>query len=592
MCGIAGFTGPPDGQLLKSYLAKMTQRGPDSEGVYQDHMASLGARMLRVMDHTTGDQPIHNETGDLWLVLNGEVYNHRQLRERLEHRGHEFYTESDTETIVHLYEEKGEALVNDLRGFFAFALYDSKNKKLILARDKVGKAPLYYYAKSDGRETSLRFASSLRALISADFAVTLNRAAVAHYLTYLYNPLEDSMVEGVRRLLPGHTLTLDIRSGQLTKRRYWELDLSVVDHSMSEEAALSLAEDSLDEAVRLRLSAKVPVGAFLSGGVDSSAVCASLSRMGVRVNTFALGFESSRSEAGYAALVASSLGLDHREFFLSPDVLGSLPEVVSSLDEPVGSPSIVPTWFLSKKARGHVGVALTGDGGDEVFFGDTWFEDRLDRYFALPGPVRTAVRAYHALTGNRDAGNLVWYEQNRYGSLPFEQRTFLRFAHQTQDEVSTALGAPCPDTWKAFSDVLNAPPVLPLQRRVARVGIEQELVNYTLAKDDQMSMANGLELRSPMLDSTFMERLVRVPDTYKRGKRLLKRVAVERFHLPKSAVYRKKGGFTLPLGDWSKELYETVRVPGAAQQNGRDHRSVARYFGLAVFHLWKQSVLG
>ncbi len=569
----------------------MIHRGPDSEGTYEDAAVSLGVRRLRVIDLVRGDQPIHNEAGDVWVVFNGEIYNYKELREQLVQRGHKFYTTSDTETIVHLYEEKAEALVDDLRGFFAFALYDMKKQTLILARDRVGKKPLYYYTRHDGGETVLRFASSLRALISADFEVRLNQRAVAHYLTYLYNPLEESMVEGIRRLLPGHMLTFDLKSGEVRGRRFWELNLSAVDSSMSEEAALSLLESSLNEAVKLRLSADVPVGAFLSGGVDSSVVCASLSMMGAKLKTFALGFDSPGSETGFAALVASNLDLDHREFILSPDILRSMPEIVSSLDEPIGDPSIVPTWFLSKKVKEHVTVALTGEGGDENFFGYPWFNGGMNRYFKLPSLIRTPARAVLRTAGVGDVGALEWYERNQYGSLRFEQQVALRFAHFTRGEVSAILGAPCPDTRKVFEDTLVAQSGLPPQRRIARLGFEQQLANDFLAKDDQMSMASSLELRSPMLDFRFVEAVARIPDSYKRGKWLLKKAAVERYLLPKRAIYRKKGGFTIPLSEWSKDLHETVDVPLTVSQHGNDYRSVVRYFGLAVLKLWKQSVL-
>lgn len=588
MCGIAGFSGTPDHALLQSYLRKLVHRGPDSEGYYEDDAVSLGVRRLRIIDLVTGDQPIHNEDGTVWIVFNGEVYNYRELRKELEERGHRFYTLTDTETVVHLYEEKREAVVDDLRGMFAFALYDSKESLILLARDRFGKKPLYYYVRNEGKERTLRFASELKTLMHADFQPSLNWAAAAYYLTYLYNPLEESMISGILRLPPGHVLKFDLKSGALSKKQYWDIDYSFADELMTVESAMNLIHESLSDAVKRRMIADVPVGAFLSGGVDSSVVCALMANAGARIKTFSVGYTSRESEHGYAAKVASLLGTDHKEFIIGDDILGSLPEVVAALDEPIGDPSILPTYFLSKQARLDVTVALTGDGGDEAFYGYPWFNTKLKMYFGLPGPVRKIAGTVAKATMGGAAYELEWYESSNYRSLPFEEQVALRFCHFNQGEVSRLLGRPVPDPSQPVVAVLRGTQDLPLLRRIAYFGVKRHLPDDFLAKNDQLSMAHSLEQRSPMLDHVFFSQVAVIPDAMKQNKLILKKYAVDRLLIPRRVIFRKKGGFSLPLAEWSRQLAGSVPAQSIGAGKPTGYRSSLRVFGLAVFNLWKE----
>jgi asparagine synthase (glutamine-hydrolysing) len=369
MCGIAGvvsFEGRPVRlRELRRMCAAIAHRGPNDEGVYLAPNAGLGMRRLSIIDLTSGRQPVHNEDGTVWAVFNGEIYNFQELRRDLQGRGHSFYTDTDTEVIVHLYEERGPRCVEDLRGMFAFAVWDEREQSLLLARDRVGIKPLYY-CQTGGR---LAFASEVKALLELpEVERALNWTALGHMFTFLTTPRSDSIVQGVRKLEPGTVLTASARGVRVS--RYWELEWAP-DYDRSEGDFVEELRERLEESVRLHLVSDVPLGAFLSGGIDSSSVVATMARLNpLPVKTFSIGFvEDDYNELAYARMVARTFGTEHHELVLEPDVLSVIEELAWYLDEPFGDPSAIPTYMVSKLAAQHVTVVLSGDGGDELFAG-------------------------------------------------------------------------------------------------------------------------------------------------------------------------------------------------------------------------------
>ena len=379
MCGIAGFidadrldSGAAAPVRLEAEFARthrmcevIRHRGPDDEGIHVEPGLGLGMRRLSIIDLAGGRQPIRNETGTIWVVFNGEIYNYRELRAELEARGHVFATSSDTESIVHAYEEWGEEALSRLRGMFGIALWDRPNRTLLLARDRAGIKPLYYVERAGG----LAFGSEIKSLLAADaFEPRLDFAALDHYLTFLYTPRDGSIFEGVRKLPPGHSLRW--RNGRVDVRQYWKLT-ATESFRGDEQEAIDALERVLTDAVRAHMVSDVPLGAFLSGGVDSSAVVGFMARASSRrVQTFSIGFDDPQfDELEHARAVARHFGTDHHEFVVRPDALSILDRLIAHFDEPFADSSAIPTWYVSEIARRHVTVVLSGDGGDELFGG-------------------------------------------------------------------------------------------------------------------------------------------------------------------------------------------------------------------------------
>src|SRR2546428_5436136 len=400
MCGIAGimsFNGRPvSSEERVAMCTAMFHRGPDKEGFYIGPGVGLGMRRLSIIDLQTGHQPVSNEDGTVWVVFNGEIYNFRDLRRKLEQRGHAFSTATDTEVIVHLYEEYGQHCVEKLRGMFAFALWDDRSQTLLLARDRLGIKPLYY-AEAGGR---LLFASELKAILQVpEVERSLNWMAVSHLFTGLTTPPAESIIEGVRKLEPGHILIVSPGKAPQTER-YWEVRFEP-DYSRSEEEFVEELRELLQESVSLHLVSDVPLGAFLSGGIDSSSVVATMARMTSRpVKTFSIGFhEGVYNEVEYARVVAERFGTEHHELILEPDVQKVIEDLAWYLDEPFGDPSAIPTYMVSKLASEHVTVVLSGDGGDELFAGYDKYvvEARERRYRFVPAPIRNLLGSVGAV---------------------------------------------------------------------------------------------------------------------------------------------------------------------------------------------------
>jgi asparagine synthase (glutamine-hydrolysing) len=564
MCGIVGKwnfrTGVPvEHALIRSMAGKIAHRGPDDEGVLVQGALGIGFRRLAIIDLSpAGHQPMSNEDGTVWIVFNGEIYNYNELRPDLERRGHTFRSRTDTETIVHLYEEYGEQCVNKLRGMFAFAIWDARKEQLFLARDRVGKKPLKYYLGPDG----ITFASELKAIL-ADPSVPrdIDMEAVDAYLTYQYVPHPRTGFRDIQKLPPAHTLT--IRKGKVELQRYWQLDFSKKE-TRSEGEWCEAIREKLNEAVKIRLMSDVPLGAFLSGGVDSSAVVAFMAKNSSSpVKTFSIGFrEQSHNELPYARLVARMYGTDHTEFIVEPKALEILPKLVYQYEEPYADSSAIPSYYVAQQTRQHVTVALNGDGGDENFAGYPWYPVHAfaSRYALLPKGLQAIIAggahlALHVLPSTatargwrfaRGVGERADQRYLRYMAYfhPDELLPMLRPEHRTRYNRSATeafLG-------QYFSRVTSLAPV----DQALFVDIATYLPDDLLAKVDIATMAVSLEGRSPFLDHEFMEFAATIPADFKihRGEKkyILKR-ALEGL-VPHENLYRKKMGFSVPLVHW------------------------------------------
>jgi asparagine synthase (glutamine-hydrolysing) len=564
MCGIIGQVRPSgdhvERELLERMCAGLEHRGPDARGIHHNGHVGLGIQRLRVVDLATGDQPIHNEDRTVTVVLNGEIYNFRELREDLQRRGHTFATAGDTEVIVHLYEEHGADCVRFLHGMFAFAVWDSRRQRLLLARDRVGKKPLHY-ALRDG---TLSFASEIGALLQdTDIPRDVDPTAIDRYLAFGYVPTPQSAFRALRKLPPAHTLSF--ADGRVELQRYWRLDYATKLDASPEELCERI-RDEIRSAVRRRLVADVPLGAFLSGGIDSSAVVAAMAEQSSEpVRTFTIGFESARfDELAHARRVAELFGTQHEEFVVRPDAAALLPKIVRHHGEPFGDPSAVPCFQLSEITRQHVTVALNGDGGDESFGGYTRYvtnrlAGRLDR---LPAGLR---RTLAAAAGRLPAGGGVSSPLNRarrlggtlaldpaaryagyVGSLPTAVRGSL---YSDAYAAAVAAASPAEDVLRQVWDETSGSDALD---QMLEVDIATYLVDDLIAKIDISSMAHSLEARSPLLDHKLMELAASIPADLKvRGtqKKWILRQALREW-LPEDLLDRPKQGFSVPESDW------------------------------------------
>jgi asparagine synthase (glutamine-hydrolysing) len=557
MCGIVGIIGsterPAALEDVRRMCAAIVHRGPDDEGVYlgNNGRVGLGMRRLSIIDIETGHQPVRNEDGSVWVVFNGEIYNFRELRRELEGRGHTFYTATDTEVIVHLYEDYGTRCVEHLRGMFAFALWDDRRETLLLARDRLGIKPLYY-AEAGGR---LLFASELKAILQMpDVERTLDWNAAGHLFSFLSTPPAQSIIAGVRKLEPGHILIAPL--GEKPRvHRYWDVRFEP-DHGRSEEFFIERLRELLEESVKLHLVSDVPLGAFLSGGIDSSAVVAGMARLtSSPVKTFSIGFaDQDYNELGHARLVAERFGTDHHELVLQPDALGIVEDLAWHLDEPFGDSSAIPTYMVSKLAAGHVKVVLSGDGGDELFAGyDKYLVEQQERQRFLPAPVRSALGVIgRAMPDGMKGRNLL-----RHLALTGPER-YLDAVTLFRREEQQQLLRP-----EAFEQLANADHAAGYGRSIARAnGNWLSAVQYwdlkgylpldILTKVDRMSMAHSIETRVPLLDHKVVEFAATIPPDlllrHGTTKYIFKR-AMEGI-LPDSILNRPKHGFGVPLGRW------------------------------------------
>jgi asparagine synthase (glutamine-hydrolysing) len=622
VCGIVGNVfargdRAPDRAVVKRMNDRLAHRGPDDEGFFLEGPAALAMRRLKIIDLETGHQPMSGEQNRVWAVFNGEIYNYRELTTELVGRGHTFLTRSDTEVIVHGYEERGLAALGDLEGMFAFALWDGPARTLVLARDRLGIKPLYYAVMPD----QIVFASELRALVEHPaIERTLDLTALSRYLGHEYVPAPASILRSVRKLPAGHWLTYT--DGRVKVEPYWTVSVRP-DHTIGADEAVEKLRGVLDLAVRQQLISDVPLGVFLSGGIDSSAVAAFAARhVGGRLKTFSIGFEDpSFDESVHARRVAQALGTDHHEEILDArgarDLVERLPDL---LDEPLGDASLIPTFLLSRFTRRSVTVALSGDGGDELFAGYPTYQAHRLAGLIEPVPrwlrrglVRPIVERLPVSLSNL--------------SLDFKLKRFLQgidypdvdrhamwlgsFTPTEQQELftpGTLEGIESPPSYAAFHDILAAAPPMDGLERMLYLDLKGYLGEGVLTKTDRASMACSLEVRVPLLDRRVVELAAQLPMRLKlRGlttKYVLKRALAD--ILPAQTLARPKKGFGIPVGHWLRgelrPLLRDVCGPDALRRGGlfrpetverlivehedgrRDHRK--KLYTLLAFQLW------
>ncbi len=582
MCGICGVADldvdrPVDAAVLRRMNHALRHRGPDEEGYYEGTHAALAMCRLRVIDPAGGSQPMGNEDGSIWLVYNGEVYNFRELRGELEARGHRFRTRSDTEVVVHGYEAFGVDVVTRLRGMFAFALWDERQQRLLLARDRLGIKPLYYWQSGD----RLAFASELKSLLELpDLPRQVEPEAVDLYFTYGYVPAPWTAFRGVCKLPPGHVLVLD-RAG-LRVRRYWDFVPAERPSGPLRECVAELRE-RLQDAVRSHLVSDVPVGAFLSGGLDSSTVVALMSLAGAQpVRTFSIGFREARfDELPYARQVARRYGTDHRELVVEPQVARRLPELLAHFDEPFGDSSAIPTYLVAELARQHVTVVLTGDGGDEGFCGYEWQRrhQMVRPFHRLPFALRAHAPELARLLPagpwrQRVAGFLADVALDPADG--YLRRMTLFDGQHRRELYSGDFGAALDghDSLAPLRRWLEALPESDFRSRMLYADTHFYCPEDCLVKVDRVTMAWSLEARVPLLDHELVEFLAAVPPQWKlRGltSKYLLRLAV-RDLLPQDLLRKRKQGFSVPVGPWLRgPLHPAARdllLDARARQRG------------------------
>lgn len=575
MCGIAGFIDmqrPREGaaQLIDHMCKIIRHRGPDDQGVWTGDGIALGMRRLAIIDVAGGQQPIFNEDQNIVIVFNGEIYNYRELQKELQERGHHFRTNSDTETIVHAYEEYGDDCVKRLRGMFSFALWDRKRQRLLAARDRFGKKPFNYYW--DGQR--LIFGSEIKSLLVAGIPREIHYNALDEYLVFGYVPAPNTLFKNILKLPSAHILIYE--NGQIRTKRYWDLSFQPTcqdDEATAIDHTLSLLKD----AVQVRLMSEVPLGAFLSGGIDSSIVVGLMSQtMSQPVKTFSIGFEEDDySELAYAQLVAKHFGTDHYEFFVRPELISVLPQLVWDYDEPFSDISMLPTYYVSKLAREHVTVALTGDGGDEIFGGYSRYAQEAAIH-RIPAPFRSLLGLCGSLLPGGVRGkqyllnlsyDLATRDAQKIGRFSAGLRPLLY-----SDEYFVHVRGQNP--FEGYINEYNAVSHLDVITRMQHVDARTYLVDDILVKVDKASMFNSLEVRTPLLDQYLAEYVASLsPNIRTRNgtlKYLLKKVAVDM--LPAEILTRRKQGFSAPLKHWFRgELMDFARElldSPKAQQRG------------------------
>jgi asparagine synthase (glutamine-hydrolysing) len=538
----------------------IVHRGPDDEGIYAQGPVGLGMRRLSIIDLSGGHQPIHNEDKSVWVVFNGEIYNFPELRRGLEQRGHKFYTHSDTEVIVHLYEETGADCVKKLRGMFAIALYDERRQSLLLARDRLGKKPLHY-ALHQGR---LLFGSEIKTILAvAPELAEVDAEGLLQYFYFGYIPDPHTAFQRIRKLPPGHLL--EYAGGKTSIREFWDVPEYGTHPTMSEEECLEELERRLEDAVRIRLISDVPLGALLSGGVDSSIIVALMARVSSQpVKTFSIGFEAEKfNEAEYARLVAEKFGTDHHELVLDPNLEETLTFLSGMLEEPFGDSSMLPTYYVSRMARQHVTVALSGDGGDELFAGYDRYLVAMERrkFDRIPGWLGQIYRnrLHHRMPAAMYGKNLAWNASLTTRDRYLDDVSYLPVLHRerslfSKDFLKSAGQLPDPlEQWQHYYDEAPAKDSL---SRLLYLDTKTYLTADILAKVDRMSMATSLEVRVPMLDHEFVEWVAGLPVEWKfragTRKFILKKLA-ERLGIPPLLLHRRKQGFQLPLVDWMRD---------------------------------------
>ncbi|MGY8732817.1 MAG: asparagine synthase (glutamine-hydrolyzing) [Pirellulales bacterium] len=590
MCGVCGVVdlnnSPPiRDEELNAMCRTIEHRGPDGTRTMIRGAVAFGHTRLSIIDTETGWQPISNEDDSIFVILNGEIYNFQSLRKELSEKGHRFLTNSDTEVIVHLYEEDGIDFVKRLDGMFALAIWDEPNNRLVLARDRIGKKPLYF-SENAGK---ISFASETKALNSVQTETKqIDPLALASYLTYGYVPDPLSIFKGISKLPPAHLLVFDENGVKV--QRYWELGYTP-DSTLTREDAVAETRRLTDQAVTSRLVSDVPLGFFLSGGLDSSVVVGAAAKASTsKLKTFSIGFEEeSFSELGYARTIAERFGTEHEEFVVTSDLVGDLESIVRFADEPFADSSMIPMYYLSRQTRQHVTVALSGDGGDEVFGGyDRYIGLGLaEKYHKLPSLIRKGLIGPLAGMIKESPGkrsNLRRLKRLTYPASDSADQWYMGWMQQFRTETQSAAFTPefvdaiagsggWNDHMSAAFSGLAQSGAKTLAKSAQWVDSTTYLPGDLMVKADRMSMAHGLEVRSPFLDHNLMEFASTIPGEYsisgRSGKQILKRAYEDL--IPSEILNRKKAGFTVPVGEWiNGPLRDLIRdlllTPGAEVQ--------------------------
>lgn len=629
MCGIAGWanletkTSPNGGEaVLHAMCEKMKHRGPDSEGLWLENGVALGMRRLSIIDLHTGEQPVYSEDKQVVVVMNGELYNFREVRQDLEKRGHKFETNTDTEILPHLYEEYGDALLEHINGMFAFALWDKNKKKLLLARDRFGEKPLYY-GVFDGK---LIFASEPKVLLRhPSVKAEINPDALRLFLSFDYVPAPASIYKNIYKLPAAHLLALE--KGEVKMRRYWNQTFHKNGNTPTIEKAAEELRELLADAVRMRLVSDVPLGILLSGGVDSSTVAAFATQFSTeKVKTFSIGFqEDSFDESRFARQVATHLGTEHYEDKLSVERAADLiSEIGTWLDEPMSDGSLLPTFLLSRFVRKYVTVALGGDGGDEIFAGyPMYFGHKLARvYDSLPKILRSGL--IEPIVNNLPVSNKNlsfdykakrFVAASKYDAVTRHHSWFGSFSIDAQTDLLTkdVLAKTSSDIYKDAKDLLKICDAPTEIERMQFLDMNFYLAEDILTKVDRASMAVSLEVRAPFLDPRVAQFAASLPLEYKlrgnKGKYILKK-AVEPL-LPRNILQRPKKGFGIPIAEWLKgrlnPLMHDLLAPDRLKNQGlfdekfvqkliREHETNAashhkQLWTLLVFQLWFDNFL-
>ncbi len=626
MCGIAGYfragrsgTSSPlaEHRLIEQMCDVITHRGPDDAGYHVEGGLAIGMRRLSIIDVATGHQPISNEDGSVWIVFNGEIYNFAELRATLVARGHSFKTHSDTETIVHLYEEEGERCVERLRGMFGFAIWDRRQNKLFIARDRTGKKPLHY-TMTDG---AFVFGSEIKSLLQfPGLERNPNLEAISDYLTFGYVPDPATAFRGIHKLPPGHTLTF--QDGRVTTRCYWDFNYegSAQTPEQPESYYVERLRELIDEAVRVRLVSEVPLGAFLSGGVDSSTVVAMMARATEQpVKTFSIGFsEANFDELKYARLTAERYKTDHHEFVVTPDVCRLVEEIVWHHDEPFADASSIPTYVVSKLAREHVTVVLSGDGGDELFGGYERYLihqgrngfEQIPRWFRRGVMLPLSRMLPRAVYGKQFLRNVSLDGGARFvDSLSYFGDT----AKRNLLAGSMQKGLNGRNSSAAFEQIFDIPVSTSQIDRLLYLDSKTYLPGDILTKVDRMSMAHSIEARVPLLDSKLIEFVQTIPASLKlRGKttKHILKLAMSDL-IPSEIINRPKMGFGVPLKKWLNNelremLHDTLTDQRARERGLLNPRAVRdllnehsrgrrdnslHLWGLLTLELWHRSFI-
>lgn len=576
MCGIVGMFSItdvplPGDDLIRSMADSITHRGPDDEGFFCDDDIALGFRRLSIIDLESGHQPIHNEDRSIWTIFNGEIYNYRELRPPLEQAGHTFYTHTDTEVLVHLYEEYGENIVHHLRGMFVFCIWDVRQKKLLIFRDRLGIKQVFY-TESGGR---LLFASEMKALMASGMVDrTIDVDALDHYLGLQYVPAPLTIYRSVKKLPAGHLIS--IRKGQSPEvKKYWDV-AAIPTSPMSLKESMDRFEELFIESVKLRLRSDVPLGAFLSGGVDSSAVVAVMSElMDSPVNTFTICHTDKKyDESEHARIVSEKFGTIHRTLTIgADDFLKLVPSVIEQYDEPFADSSALPTHIVSMLARQHVKVVLSGDGGDETCAGYAKYDralrlGRLTRLLGVKGflskETRGRLRELVSF-GHGPSNKILKYVVNLMSTDAERHYFFMSYMREGKKSLygeSLRDSSSMSDDLGLYARNMAAISGDDVLRKILYLDVKTYLVDDILYKVDIASMANSLEVRVPLLDHKLVEFIASVPSEYKLnngiGKMFFKKMLEKR--LPHDILYRKKKGFEIPISSWFRgELSDYIR---------------------------------